>query len=254
MSTTRGLPRSRSPGPMPPPPRRRPICGSSLVSTSAISQLTDGSHPGKSMPAARRTRLRPPSQPTRYSARSVVSPDTSTSTPPSSCARPTSTRTPPQDRNLELADDPVGEDALEVALPEGQLVVVAGREVADVQEHLREAQVRMRLPRREEAFRDATLIEHLDGAGLEASGRDPSSSWVVRRSTITTSVPAKASSLASISPVGPPPAITTACSVTGSSSARMGRLRQAPPRGTLRLAGRLRPRPCDDDAGAGRSW
>ena len=32
-------------------------------------KLVVGSHPGKSMPAALRTTLRPPSQPTRYSAR-----------------------------------------------------------------------------------------------------------------------------------------------------------------------------------------
>jgi hypothetical protein len=34
-----------------------------------------------------------------------------------------------------------------------------------------------------------------------------------RRSTIATSIPASANSPASISPAGPPPAITTACSV-----------------------------------------
>src|SRR5438067_8724348 len=40
--------------------------------------------------------------------------------------------------------------------------------------------------------------------------REPTRSWVVRRSTIATSTPANASSPANISPVGPPPAITTA--------------------------------------------
>ena len=44
--------------------------GSSLTSTSAIRLLLVGSHPGKSMPAALRMTLRPPSHPTRYSARS----------------------------------------------------------------------------------------------------------------------------------------------------------------------------------------
>src|SRR5919201_6596259 len=44
---------------------RMPHFGSSLISTSAISELTDGSQPGKSMPALLRIRLRPPSQPTR---------------------------------------------------------------------------------------------------------------------------------------------------------------------------------------------
>ena len=42
--------------------------------------------------------------------------------------------------------------------------------------------------------------------------REPSSSWLARRSTIATSIPASANSPASIIPVGPPPAITTACS------------------------------------------
>src|SRR2546429_6175817 len=43
--------------------------------------------------------------------------------------------------------------------------------------------------------------------------RDPASSWPARRSTIATSTPAKTNSPANISPVGPPPAITTACPV-----------------------------------------
>src|SRR4029077_1093115 len=42
--------------------------------------------------------------------------------------------------------------------------------------------------------------------------REPGSSWLARRSTIATSTPANANSPANISPVGPPPAITTACS------------------------------------------
>jgi hypothetical protein len=43
--------------------------------------------------------------------------------------------------------------------------------------------------------------------------RDPASSWLGRRSTTATSMPANANSPANISPVGPAPAITTACSV-----------------------------------------
>jgi len=43
--------------------------------------------------------------------------------------------------------------------------------------------------------------------------REPASSWSARRSTMATSTPANANSPANISPVGPPPAITTACSV-----------------------------------------
>jgi hypothetical protein len=43
--------------------------------------------------------------------------------------------------------------------------------------------------------------------------REPVRSWLARRSTMATSTFANANSPASISPVGPPPAITTACSV-----------------------------------------
>jgi hypothetical protein len=63
-------------------------CGLSVVATSASSELYDGSHPGNSMPASLRMRLRPPSQPTRYFARSVVLSEIETSTPVSSCANP----------------------------------------------------------------------------------------------------------------------------------------------------------------------
>jgi hypothetical protein len=45
--------------------------------------------------------------------------------------------------------------------------------------------------------------------------REPVSSWLARRSTMATSTPANISSPANISPVGPPPAINTACSVIG---------------------------------------
>src|SRR4029453_7409418 len=43
--------------------------------------------------------------------------------------------------------------------------------------------------------------------------REPGRSWLGRRSTMATSTPANANSPANISPVGPPPAITTPCSV-----------------------------------------
>ena len=46
--------------------------------------------------------------------------------------------------------------------------------------------------------------------------REPTRFWLARRSTMATSTLANANSAASISPVGPPPAITTACSVTAS--------------------------------------
>src|SRR5260370_39667523 len=48
--------------------------------------------------------------------------------------------------------------------------------------------------------------------------RELSSSKLARSSTMTTSVPANVSSAASIIPVGPPPAITTACSAIHHSS------------------------------------
>src|SRR5437588_2159802 len=45
--------------------------------------------------------------------------------------------------------------------------------------------------------------------------REPGRSWLARRSTMATSTPANANSPANISPVGPPPATTTACSAKG---------------------------------------
>ena len=53
--------------------------------------------------------------------------------------------------------------------------------------------------------------------------REPTRSWLARRSTMATSTPANASSPANISPVGPPPAITTACSVMPTPETRTGR-------------------------------
>src|SRR5215475_2537707 len=44
--------------------------------------------------------------------------------------------------------------------------------------------------------------------------REPTRSGLVRRSTIATSTPANANSPANIRPVGPPPAISTACFVS----------------------------------------
>ena len=58
--------------------------------------------------------------------------------------------------------------------------------------------------------------------------RAPARSWLARRSTMATSTPANASSAANISPVGPPPAITTACSVIAT-------LRPSPRRRPARL-------------------
>jgi hypothetical protein len=66
--------------------------------------------------------------------------------------------------------DPLSQDVLELALPEREQVVVAGGEVADVQGDVGVAHVRMFLPRRDEPFRDAPLIEHLDGARMKTPG------------------------------------------------------------------------------------
>src|SRR5437879_6466985 len=79
---------------IPSAPRRKPYSCSSASSTSAISQLVVGSHPGHSMPAALPIRLRPPSHPTRYSARSDWPSDSSTSTPVSSPAKPVTSHSP----------------------------------------------------------------------------------------------------------------------------------------------------------------
>ena len=70
----------------------KPHSGSSAISTSAISQLVVGSHPGNSMPAALRIRLRPPSQPTRYCRPQRLAVGSATSTPVSSCAKPVTSR------------------------------------------------------------------------------------------------------------------------------------------------------------------
>ena len=74
-----------------------------------------------------------------------------------------------KDRNTELID-PAGQDGLEVALPQRKSEVVAGGEVADVQRDAGEALDLHRLTHREEPVYDATLIEHLDGAGVQTSG------------------------------------------------------------------------------------
>jgi len=62
--------------------------GVSASSASAIRLLVVGFDPGNATPAALRTRLRPPSHPTRYYALSERPSLSSTSTPVSSCAKP----------------------------------------------------------------------------------------------------------------------------------------------------------------------
>ena len=74
-----------------------------------------------------------------------------------------------EDRHAELVD-PAGEDPFEVALPEREAVVVAGREVADVEGDVGVALDLHRLSLGEEAIGDAALVEHLDRAGVEPAG------------------------------------------------------------------------------------
>lgn len=62
----------------------------------------------------------------------------------------------------------------------------------------------------QEPVDDAALVEDLEGARMQAAGARSSMSWFERRSRIATSMPASASSPASIMPVGPAPAISTA--------------------------------------------
>ena len=191
------------------PSRRMPNSGSSAISTSAISQLVDGSHPGNSMPAA-----------LRITTAASVAPDEVVG--PQRLAvgqldvdagvvlREARHLTSAVDRHPQLAD-PAGQYALEVALPQREPVVVAGGEVADVQrdpgERLRPASPAppRGTDRRCRADRAPRWCASADR--LRASR---SSSWLARRSTIATSTPANASSPANISPVGPAPAITTA--------------------------------------------
>ena len=104
------------------PSRRSPSGGSSAISTSAIIQLVDASQPGNSMPAVLRTRLRPPSQPTRYCARSDV-PSDSVDVDAGVVLREAGHLASAIDRHRQLAD-PVGEDALDALLPQREHVVV----------------------------------------------------------------------------------------------------------------------------------
>ncbi len=67
------------------------------------------------------------------------------------------------DRHRQLAY-PVGEDALDVLLPEPEPVGMPGRKVADVQANPGERPDLSHLPLRQEPIRDPALIEHLDGA------------------------------------------------------------------------------------------
>ena len=93
--------------------------------------LVVASQPGNSMPAALRTRLRPPSHPTRYCALSDW-PSDSVDVDAGVVLREAGHFASAVERHRQLAD-PAGEDALDVLLPEREPVVVPGGKVADVQ-------------------------------------------------------------------------------------------------------------------------
>ena len=152
---------------MPEGVRRMPSSGSSVISTSASRLLVVGSQPGNSMPAALRTRLRPPSHPTRYSARSdcaVGQLDVDAGV----VLREARHLTSAIDRHRQLAD-PAGQDALDVVLPQPEPVGVPGGKVADVQRDPGEPRDLRHLPLRQEPIGDPALIEHLDGACVQTA-------------------------------------------------------------------------------------
>ena len=68
-----------------------------------------------------------------------------------------------EDRHPELID-PASQDGLEDALPQRKQVVVAGREVTDVQANTAESHRGVLLSLRQEAIGDTALIEHFEGA------------------------------------------------------------------------------------------
>jgi hypothetical protein len=129
-------------------------------------QRVVGSQPAKSIPAALRTALRPPSQPTRYCARSDVPLDSATS---AVVLRETRHLALAQDGNAQLIE-PAGQDALEAALQQRHPVGMAGGEIADLQQHPGEYLHLRCLSLGEKAIDDTALIQHLDGAGVQAAG------------------------------------------------------------------------------------
>jgi hypothetical protein len=66
--------------------------------------------------------------------------------------------------------DPGGQDALDVVLPQREAVVVPCGKIADVQREPGEAGDLCRAPFREEPLGDAALIQHLEGACVQAAG------------------------------------------------------------------------------------
>ena len=141
--------------------------GVSASSASAIRLLVVGSDPVNAMPAALRIRLRPPSHPTRYCARSDW-PSTERDVDAGIVLCEARNLNAAIDRHRQFADPP-GEDALDMVLPQPEPVRVPGRKVADVQPIPREPGNLRLLPLREEPISNSTLIEDLDGARVQAA-------------------------------------------------------------------------------------
>ena len=142
-----------------------PLGSSSVASTSAIRLLRVASQPTKSMPAALRTTLRPPSAPTRYVARSgsalgEVQVDAGLVLGEAGHLQAAT------DRHPQLLD-PAEHDPLDVVLPQPQRVRVPGREVAEVQRRVPEAHRLRDLSLGEEPVGDPALVEDLQRARVE---------------------------------------------------------------------------------------
>ncbi len=201
-----------------------PHSGSSAISASAIRELVVGSHPGTRSrrpcgPGCARRRSRRDSAPAatgrrraRRRRRVVL--------------REARHLESAVDRHPELVD-PAGEDPLDVVLPEPERVGMPGGKVADVQGGPGELPPSWccspapprGIDRRSRAGRGSRSC--VSAGRRRASRRDPG--WRAARRSAT-STPASASSPASISPVGPPPAITTACSFFSGISRLQSRL------------------------------
>ena len=118
-----------------------------------------GSQPSNAMPAARRMTLRPPSQ--RLAVAQVQVDACLVLPEPGNLAAAI-------DRYAELTD-PVGQQALDVFLPERQAIGMARREIADVEVHRAEAMDLRGVAGIEEALDHAALVEQLEGARMQPS-------------------------------------------------------------------------------------
>jgi len=114
-----------------------------------------------------------------------------------------------EDRHVELGD-PFAHDPLDVALPQGQPIRVARREVAEVEGDLAATHGLHHLPGGEEPLDDAALVEHLDRAGDPGQRQLGPSAVAVERRTSHDLESSRAGGLHA-NPIGAPPTITTAC-------------------------------------------